>query len=155
MTFPPLLLQIGSITGLLTFLFTIWDRLLSGRPSVTIRPTEYSGRDVYCQNLAQQDVVIKKIRCSRKGVNVAYGDSSEGIFRASIGRTFVAILSAHTERGFPLIFKRGELVDPDCPEVFPFVVFVSWRKSRSMWLPQFPIFLFTSARAIRLLHAAK
>jgi hypothetical protein len=140
MTIPKWLLQFGSITGLLTFCFTIWDRLLSGRPSVTIRPTA-NGRDLFCHNLAQQDVVIKKIRCSSKGVIVAHNDSSRGIMNAAVGESFAAILSANTERGFPLMFKRGELVDSDCPEVFPFAVIVSWRKSRSMWLPNFRLFI--------------
>jgi hypothetical protein len=98
MTIPKWLLQFGSITGLLTFCFTIWDRLLSGRPSVTIRPTA-NGRDLFCHNLAQQDVVIKKIRCSSKGVIVAHNDSSRGVMNAAVGESFAAILSANTERG--------------------------------------------------------
>jgi hypothetical protein len=154
MTIPPWLIQIGSITGLLTFAFTIWDRLLTGRPSVTLRPT-YTGRNLHCQNLTQHDVVVKKIRCSRKGVNVSSSESVDGFARASMGETFATILRAQTERGFPLVFSRGELVDPDCPETFPFAIIVSWRKSRSIWLPQFPVILFMSARSVRLLADAR
>jgi hypothetical protein len=78
----------------------------------------------------------------------------DGIFEAR-RQSFVAILSAEDERQFPLVFKRGELVGDDTKEKFPFLIVVSWRKSRSMWLPQLPVVIFTSARAMRLLKAAK
>jgi hypothetical protein len=72
MTIPTWLLQFGSIAGLVTLCFTVWDRLLSGRPSVFIRPAGPNGRDVYIQNLSRHDVLITKIRCSRAGVGVAH-----------------------------------------------------------------------------------
>jgi hypothetical protein len=81
-------------------------------------------------------------------------DNLDGIF-ASRQQSLVAILSAEAERQFPLVFKRGELVGDDTKEIFPFAIIVSWRRSRSMWLPQLPVVIFTSARAMRLLKAAK
>jgi hypothetical protein len=155
MNLPAWLIQFGSITGLLTFCFTIWDRLLSGRPPVFIRRADYVGRAVCIQNLSRHDVLITKIRCSRAGVGVARDDSLDGIFEGGQGQSFVAILNAETERQFPLVFIRGELVDGEARDIFPFAIIVSWRKSRSMWLPQLPVIIFTSARAMRLLKAAK
>jgi hypothetical protein len=155
MSIPQWLLQAGSVAGLATLCFTVWDRLLSGRPLVVIRPADYVGRSVCVQNLSRHDILITKMRCSRDGVSVASDGSVGGISRAAIGKSFAALLSANTEREFPLVFRRGELVEEDARDLFPFAIIVSWRKSRSMWLPQLPAVIFTSARAIRRLKAAK
>jgi hypothetical protein len=155
MTIPTWLLQFGSIAGLVTLCFTVWDRLLSGRPLVSVRRADYVGRSIHCQNLTRHDILITKIRCSRSGVVVACDDSLNGMASAQAGQYFLALLRAETEREFPLVFTRGELVADDARDFSPFAIIVSWRKSRSMWLPQLPAVMFTSARAIRLLKAAK
>ena len=155
MTISTWLIQLGSMAGLLTFGFTTWDRLLSGRPFVSIRRTDHHGRDVCVQNLTQHDILILKIRCSRGGVSVASDDSAGGVIRAAAGKHFEALLGAKSEREFPLVFKRGELVDVDARDHYPFAIIVSWRKSRSMWLPQPPLVVFTSAQAMRRFTAAK
>ena len=68
---------------------------------------------------------------------------------------FIVILKVDQEREFPLIFKRGELLDDDCKEVVPFVMIVSWRRNSSYWLPQIPKVIFSSAKAMRALKSAK
>jgi hypothetical protein len=51
---PAWLVQLGSMAGLLTFVFTLFDRLLAGRPLVSIRLSEYH-REVFCRNLSRHD----------------------------------------------------------------------------------------------------
>jgi hypothetical protein len=80
---------------------------------------------------------------------VASSTSLNAVVRASVGQGFMAILQADQEREFPLIFKRGELLDDDCKEVAPFVMIVSWRRNSSYWLPQIPKIIFSSAKAMR------
>ena len=151
---PTWLVQLGSLTGLLAFCVTVWDRLFSGRPLIWISPGDY-GRQVHCKNIAICDITIRRIRCYPSGINVASGTALNAIGDASIGRGFIAILKADQEREFPLMFKRGELLDEDCKEVVPFVMIVSWRRNSSYWLPQIPKVILSSARAMRTLKSAK
>ncbi len=58
-------------------------------------------------------------------------------------------------RSFPVTVGRAKLLDPDNNAWAPFVIVVSWRKTQSVWLPQFPRFIFSSARTLRLLSKTK
>ena len=151
---PTWLVQLGSLTGFLAFCITVWDRMLSARPLVWISPGDY-GRKVHCKNISTLDITISRIRCYPSGINVASGTTPNAIGFASIGAGFIAILKADQEREFPLMFKRGELLDDDCEEVAPFVMIVSWRRNSSYWLPQIPKVIISSARAMRTLKSAK
>jgi hypothetical protein len=151
---PAWLVQIGSLTGLLAFCLTIWDRMLSSRPLVWISPGDY-GRQVHCKNIATCDITIRTIRCHPSSISVASSTSLNAVVRASVGQGFMAILKADQGREFPLIFRRGELLDDDCKEVAPFVMIVSWRRNSSYWLPQIPKVIFSSAKAMRGLKSAK
>ena len=151
---PTWLVQFGSITGLLAFCVTIWDRLLSARPLIWISPGDY-GRHVHFKNLATCDITISAISCYPSSIGVASSQSLNATVRASAGQGFMAILKADQEREFPLIFRRGELLDEDCKDIAPFVMIVSWRRNSSYWLPQIPKVIFSSAKAMRELKSAK
>jgi hypothetical protein len=151
---PAWLVQLGSIAGLLTFGFTIFDRLLAGRPLVSIRLSEYH-REVFCRNLSGHDVVITKISCIPDFVMVAANDSIRGVVAAATGNGFAVVLKPEEDRGFPIIFRKGELVDRESTRCAPFVIVVSWRRTRSTWLPQMPAGIFSSAKTMRLLESAK
>jgi hypothetical protein len=55
---------------------------------------------------------------------------------------------------FPLVVKDGNLLNDSAP-LAPFVIVVSWRSTRSTWLPQIPALIFSSAKSLRLLDSAK
>ena|ERR1700682_3658255 len=154
MTIPDWLFKVGSLAGLMTFCLAIVDRLFSARPLVWISPGDY-GRQVHCKNISHSDITISKVRCYPASINVASADGLNAIVRASAGQGFIAVLKADQEREFPLIFRRGELLDDDCKEVAPFVMIVSWRRNSSYWLPQIPKAIFSSAEAMRALKSAK
>jgi hypothetical protein len=151
---PAWLVQLGSMAGLLTFGFTIFDRLLAGRPLVSIRLSEYH-REVFCRNLSRHDIVVTGIKCIPSFVGVAPDDSLRGVITGSARVGFVAILKPEEDRGFPIIFRNGELVDKESTTHAPFVIVVSWRRTRSTWLPQMPAVIFSSAKAMRMLESAK
>jgi hypothetical protein len=151
---PAWLVQFGSLAGLLAFCVTVWDRLLSSRPLVWISPGDY-GRQVHIKNIATYDITIGAIRCFPSSIGIASSDSLNAVVRASVGQRFMAVLKADQEREFPLIFRRGELLDDDCEDAAPFVIIVSWRRNSSHWLPQIPKLIFSSARAMRALKSAK
>jgi hypothetical protein len=128
--------------------------MLSARPLVWISPGDY-GLQVHCKNISTWDSTISRIRCYPPSISVAAGTTLNAIGAATIGDSFVAILKADQEREFPLLFKRGELLDEDCKDVAPFVMIVSWRRNSSFWLPQIPKVIFSSAKAARALKSAK
>jgi hypothetical protein len=151
---PTWLIQLGSLTGLLAFCVTVWDRLLSSRPLVWISPGDY-GRQVHCKNIATCDITIREIRCLPSIVGVASSTSLYAIAHASVGQGFLAILKADQEREFPLVFNRGDLLDDECKEIAPFLLIVSWRRNSAFWLPQLPKIIFSSAKAMRAFKSAK
>ena len=151
---PTWLVQFGSLAGLLAFCVTIWDRLFSARPLIWISPGDY-GRQVHCKNIATCDITISAIRCYPTHIGVASSSSMNAVVRASAGQSFIAILKADQEREFPLIFRRGELLEEDCTALAPFVMIVSWRRNSSHWLPQIPKVILSSARTMRTLKSAK
>jgi hypothetical protein len=154
---PTWLTQIGSLAGLLTLAFTLVDKLVTGRPSLTLGCTEYSDRDVRCINRSKDEVFIRRIRAIPPYARIAKSDSAAGIGRAWVGDVFQAVIEPESHADFPLIFLDGAALgnDEGGPEPrAPFMIIMSWRKSRSMWLPQFPALLFTSAKSVRLLKIA-
>jgi hypothetical protein len=88
-------------------------------------------------------------------VVVASDDSIRGVVTAAAGSGFMAILKPEEDREFPVIFKKGELAEKESTTLAPFVILVSWRRTRSTWLPQIPAVIFSSAKAMRMLERSR
>jgi hypothetical protein len=156
MALPQWLVQFGSIAGLGTLVFTIWDRLFSSRPLVWVRPNGPNLRYLHCKNIAQFDITIKRIRCIPKIGGVASDDSGDAVFAAAtIGDSFLVVLKPQEEREFPVVIRRGELLNKDNTDVAPFCILVSWRKNSSPWLPQIPKAVIASVQSLRQLSGGK
>src|SRR5215472_13840068 len=59
------------------------------------------------------------------------------IYRPDASRTY----------DFPLIVRRGELLDDNAPRS-RFMIIVSWRSTRSTWLLRWPVFIWSSMQAL-------
>lgn len=106
----------GAVVGLLTGIFTVYDRLIVGRLLTTISteyPQGYRGRCLRCENLSKHDVFIRQIRSWPSWISVAGNDSLRGVIVAAIGRRFGAVLTPGETRQFPITVAKGELVDED------------------------------------------
>jgi hypothetical protein len=150
--------EIGALIGAITGAFTALDRFASGRPFVSLKRGEHTQtRDLSCFNSSKQDLLITEIRTwpASRGVRIAYGDSEEAIYDAITAQNPAILLTPGETRDLPLFLSDGKLVDRDSTELAPFVIVIGWRKTRSVWLPQFPVIVFSSARALRRLDAAK
>jgi hypothetical protein len=55
------LVQIGSMAGLFRFAFTVFDRLLAGRPIISLSRSEYGKRNVRCSNPSMSEILIRSI----------------------------------------------------------------------------------------------
>ncbi len=148
---PNWLLQVGSLAGLAALLFGLFDRFIMGRPITTIRKTGHHTRDIYCFNASRHDVVIKKIWGFPKWIRISLNQGRYQIAHSMTGGTFSAALEPNGEKSFPLMISRGELVDEKSKSWAPFMIWISWRKTRSIWMPQFPAIIFYSAKSVRQL----
>lgn len=150
---PTWLVQLGSMAGLFTFGFTFFDRLLAGRPIISLAPSEYGKRKVRCSNNSASEILIRSIKTFPRHAQVAKDDSVHGIVTAAAKHSFEAVCAPGTETDFPIVFLDGGLMDIDSQVRAPFIIIVSWRKTRSVWLPQLPALIFTSAKTVRTLDA--
>jgi hypothetical protein len=153
-TLPQWLVQIGSLAGLGTLAFTLVDRIFSARPMVSVRPWSQT-RDIYCFNPSKEDLLIRSIRVYPRSIIVAKGDTPREMAAALAGETFSIFLKPQTASYCPLVVKKGELINPDSTSIALFAIWVSWRRARSMWLPQIPVIYFFSARSLRRLSKVK
>jgi hypothetical protein len=149
--------EIGATVGFISGVFTVWDRFAVGRPLILIEKTSYKMRDLTVTNFAKEDIIITSIRVLSKHVCVSAGQSPGQMAEALVKMPFRgAIIPAGGGRAeLPIVVTDGKLLDDDAREFAPFVLIVSWRKTRSMWLPQPPKFLFYSVRSLRRLNQAK
>ena len=150
---PTWLIQLGSMAGLFTFGFTFFDRLLAGRPIISLAPSEFRNRKVRCSNNSTSEILIRSIRAFPRHAQVAKNDSVHGIVTAAAKNSFRAVCAPGTDTDFPIVFLDGKLMDTDSSVRAPFIIIASWRKTRSVWLPQLPALMFTSAKTIRTLES--
>jgi hypothetical protein len=126
-----------------------WDRFLAARPVVSIAVESKSDRYLRCKNVTKCDITIKRIRTIPKTVFVARDYSVIAITDGLIGVPFTALIPPDATYDFPLIVRRGELLDDNAPRS-RFIIIVSWRSTRSTWLPRWPVFIWSS---MQTLHA--
>jgi hypothetical protein len=134
--------------GLLSSIFLVWDRFLAARPVVSIAVESKSHRYLRCKNATKYDIMIKRIRTIPKTVFVAREYSIIAITDGLIGVPFTALIPPDAAYDFPLIVRRGELLDDNAPRS-RFMIIVSWRSSRSTWLPRWPVFIWSSVQTLQ------
>jgi hypothetical protein len=125
-----------------------WDRFLAARPVVSIAVESKSHRFLRCKNVTKCDIMIKRIRSIPKTVVVARDPSLIAITNGLIGIPFTALMPPDATYDFPLFVRRGELLDDNAPRS-RFMIIVSWRSARSIWLPRWPVFIWCSAQTLQ------
>jgi len=140
-------------TGLLSDIFLVWHRFLAARPVVSIAVESKSHRYLRCKNVTKCDIMIKRIRTIPKTVFVAHDYSLIAITDNLIGVPFTALIPPDATYDFPLIVRRGELLDDNAPRS-RFIIIVSWRSTRSTWLPRWPVFIWSSVQTLHALDKA-
>ena len=125
-----------------------WDRFLAARPVVSIAVDSKSHRYLRCKNVTKCDIMIKRIRSIPKTVVVARDPSLIAITDGLIGVPFTALMPPDATYDFPLIVRRGELLDDNAPRS-RFMIIVSWRSARSIWMPRWPVFIWCSVQTLQ------
>jgi hypothetical protein len=125
-----------------------WDRFLAARPVVSIAVESKSHRYLRCKNVTKCDIMIKRIRSIPKTVVVARDPSLIAITNGLIGVPFTVLMPPDATYDFPLIVRRGELLDDNTPRS-RFMIIVSWRSARSIWMPRWPVFIWCSVQTLQ------
>jgi hypothetical protein len=130
-----------------------WDRFHAARPVVSVAVEPKSHYYLRCKNVTKCDIMIKRIRTIPKTVFVARNHSLIAITDGLIGVPFTALIPPNATYDFPLIVRRGELLDDDAPRS-RFMIIVSWCSTRSTWLPRWPFFIWSSMQTLHALDKA-
>jgi hypothetical protein len=145
--------EIGALIGALTGLFTVLDRLAFGRPLFSITTTRTFSIDLVCHNPSRHHIVITGTWTWPNVIAVAREESVRGMVAAAVGQRFVAVIPPEAVASLPIVVRERALLDS--APLGPFIIVMSWRKTRSIWLPQIPAVTFSSATALRILKASK
>jgi hypothetical protein len=139
--------------GLLSDIFIVWQRFLAARPVVSIAVESKSDCYLRCKNATKYDIMINRIRAIPKTVFVARDHSLIAITDGLIGVPFTALIPPDATYDFPLIVRRGELLDDNAPRS-RFMIIISWRSTRSTRLPRWPVFIWSSMQSLQALDKA-
>jgi hypothetical protein len=138
---------IGAIAGLLTLIFTVWDRLLRGRPIAYLvvkgRPSNHY-EFLHIKNIDSIDILIIGIKAWPRFFKAAKDDNAITLVNAGAGEPLLVLLSPGEEREFPFFKSGGQSTEGSCR----ITIAVRWRKSTSTWFPQIPKMIFTSTEDI-------
>jgi len=152
----------GAIAGLASAAFLIWDRLVRGRPraelSATGAPADPCIRIV---NPGPTGLLIRSVRVLPAGIYAVAKNRDIKLIMAAVGDKTVeganvlniVLLRPGQEHDLAIIDRRK---DEDARKnISRRVCFcINWRKNSSTWLPQLPVFIFTSIAGIQRIVAA-
>jgi hypothetical protein len=156
----------GGIAGLASAAFLIWDRLVRGRPlaelSAIVR-TSGTPADpcIRIVNPGTTGLLIRSVRVLPAGIYAVAKNFGIKPTMAALGDTTVkdanilnvVLLRPGQEHDLAIIDRRK---DEDARKnISRRVCFcIYWRKNSSTWLPQLPVFIFTSIAGIQRIVAA-
>jgi hypothetical protein len=145
--------SIGSLVGLATGAFVLYDRFVRGRPVVSLMVSNQPLRDarlLAITNPGDTYIVIRHVVVKPKVYGVAKSATARSLARASKGRPFSRQIAPHETVELPFVtLPAGQCADLRCVRIA-----VHWRKTTSLWLPQRPVVFWTSTREFRELGYA-
>lgn len=137
--------EIGSLAGIGSSLFLLWDRLVRRRPRVSFT-LQLRGRDAIptlcVRNPARESLLVTGIRFDPEGPTAFPGESARSIASAAAGK-YNVLIEPESIHLFEITPYGRELPHPI------YLLVLSWRSMRSPWLPQVPVFKLITPRAIQ------
>lgn len=135
---------IGSLAGLGTLIFTLYDRLRAGAPWLDIVPRGPPGSRGWClkiTNPSKSILFIRSVVWLPKIYQTARENTLVGVIRAAAGHAPTLIIPGEATFLLPLILT----IEPGTPEATKrALVIVHWRRGRSHWLWTMPRLLWVS-----------
>ncbi len=105
-SFIPLwLTQVGSLAGLATLVFTVVERIFSGRPRLLLSGTVFH-RYTTCANRSSEEIYIRSLKTYPGGAQIAKGDSIDNIVRGHSQKIVCRDVRSEQRTTFPARFYR-------------------------------------------------
>jgi hypothetical protein len=156
----------GAIVAFATGAFTIWDRWLRGRPLAWLAATTRTGGTpadpcIHIVNPGPRGLLIRSVRVLPPAIYAVAKNRDIKPTMAALGDTTVeganvlniVLLRPDQEHDLAIIDRRkDEDVQKNISRRVCFCIY--WRKNSSTWLPQLPVFIFTSIASIQRIAAA-
>ena len=136
---------VGSLIGIATGIFVLFDRILRSRPIafISVKGNQHNPLNyVRVKNVGAIDVIVFDIQAKPRSFEISTDHSVRGIAGAILNRPSFAVLTPGAEQDFPFFRSPKREGDKDYTGRIRFSVY--WRKCSSTWLPQVPIYVFTS-----------
>jgi hypothetical protein len=142
---------IGSIVGLLTGLFVLYDRYAKGRPIASLTIVMNGSRNLACirvSNITPYDFAITDTEVSPKTYFLTEDLEINRLVRGAAGRSpyFMLKSGASKELVIAPMFKDGLPLEVN-HHMINFRIY--WRRGNATWLPQLPVVVRTSTSTIR------
>jgi hypothetical protein len=149
-----LLKTLGSFAGLATGAFVLFDRCMRGRPIISLKgdSTAHNFILLTITNPDDRYIAIREVVVTPKVFGVAMDTSVDAMFTMATSSTLRCQIAPHETKEFHFVILPRGGVDAEHPWVR---VAVHWRKTSSLWLPQIPVFFWTSTREVRNLQDSK
>jgi hypothetical protein len=153
---------VGAIAGLLTTAFVIWDRWARGRPLASVTAARWLSGDprpyLCIKNSGPSHVFILGVRVHPKAppiYGVAKDHSEKAVFSSALyGDDVNVLLPPGKEHSLPIIELPKNIDAPIDTTGRRILFLIYWRKTSSMWLPQIPVWNWTSTDDIKRIAAA-
>jgi hypothetical protein len=140
---------LGAFVGLAVGAFTLYDRLWGSRPLLSLGVDQGTQRRfLMVTNSTAQHIAIIGFSALPNIFAVARAPTVGATVRAAAGDTFQLMMKSSGEARFPLVtlVTDGRNRDLDARIA---ILFMWWRKSVSLWLPQFPKIIIISTARLR------
>jgi hypothetical protein len=141
---------VGSLVGLLTGMFVVFDRFVRNQPIVDVRPVHNAPQlELVITNVSNRSIVIRGIECQPDALAAAYGDNIDATVRAAAGLPARALMAPQEKKVFIVITRPTW---DGLPTDMPVSIVVRWSFTGSTWLPQIPIRWRSSVEAVNELR---
>jgi hypothetical protein len=143
------LIPIGSIVGLITGVYTLYDRVFRQRPCVSLSKSRLrAGRlAVFIRNPADEDIVIIGSVVRPPLYELANSYELDQIIDAALDNRSYCLVRPGQTAEMPLTVKRDEIGDLDRVDQ-PVTLRLFWRRTGSLRRPRIPLRI-TSRQAMR------
>ena len=140
---------LGAFVGLALGLFTLFDRLWGSRPLLSLGVDHITKRSILTvTNSTTQHIAIVGFSVLPKIYSLAQAPTVRATLDAAAGDTFQRLINPSGEAQFPLVILvkdgRNRDLEARCA-----VLFMWWRRSVSLWLPQFPKVIIVPTARLR------
>ena len=151
MPFFETLKDVGSVMGLLSGIFLVWDRLAKGRPICSFSTMKHGSATHAClrmENVGAHDIALLDIKIKPPVYILTEDLQLKSLVDASFGNRPSAIIAPKDQKQFFIAprYANHRMLDEGVKRVR---FSVHWRRCNATWLWQIPASVVTSPALIR------